>query len=116
MEPLLTLGDTRKYYGCAVTGRSAGMSRAEALRIIRQAAADSARVFFTRHAEARLRERKITRGQVLECLLRGAVVEGPAPSLRGGSECTMERMVAGDRVKVAIVIDDDGDLVIKSAM
>lgn len=108
--------DTHKYYGFAVTGRSAGMSRPEALRIIRQAAADSARVFFTLHANARLRRRKITPLQVLECLLKGTITEGPAPSIKGGWECAMERTVAGDWIKVAVVIDDDQNLVIKSAM
>ncbi|HUC61637.1 MAG TPA: DUF4258 domain-containing protein [Alphaproteobacteria bacterium] len=92
------------------------MSRPEALRLIRSAAGDSARVFFTAHAEARLLQRKITRRQVIECLLNGAITEGPAPSLKGGWECAVERIVLGDRVKVAVVIDDDGDLVIKSAM
>jgi hypothetical protein len=94
----------------------ARISKHEALRIIRETAAESARVFLTHHAEKRLRRRKVTLQQVIECLLKGVIVEGPAPSLKGGWECAMERSVAGDHVKVAVVIDDDGDLIIKTVM
>lgn len=92
------------------------MSKPDAQRIIREAAVDSARVFITLHAKKRLRQRKITPLQVVECVLKGAIVKGPAPGLKGGWTCTMERMVAGDRVKVGVVIDDDYDLVVESAM
>jgi len=41
--------------------------------LIRHLAADSANVFFTRHARTRMRERHITQMQVLEVLKRGVI-------------------------------------------
>jgi Domain of unknown function (DUF4258) len=67
------------------------MTKPEALRVVRDAARDSARVFLTPHAEQRIYQRKITRTQVLDCLRKGSIIEGPAPTINGEWECTVER-------------------------
>ena len=83
-----------------------------ALRMVRAAARDSARVYFTAHARAQMRQRRITRLQVIECLLRGQITEGPAPDVRGGWRCRVERFVAGDEVAVAVAIDQEAGIVV----
>jgi hypothetical protein len=52
--------------------------------LIRRLAAESANVFFTRHARTRMRERHITQMQVLEVLKRGVIRREPEPDLKSG--------------------------------
>lgn len=68
---------------------------------------DSSRVIFTAHAEKRMRQRKITRTQVLRCLTHGHVIEGPAPSIKGNWEMKMEVMSAGEIVVVVAALEKD---------
>ena len=87
-----------------------------ALKIIRDAAVDSSRVFLTHHASARMRERRITLTQVLRCLRMGRISEGPAPdTMKGGWKCTVEHYTAGEQIGVAVGIESvpaDGVVVI----
>lgn len=85
------------------------MSAARALEIVREAAADSARVFFTGHAEARMKKRRITRTQVMRCLKTGTFTEGPILGLKGNWECRLECLTAGEHIGVALAIEPDSD-------
>ncbi len=62
---------------------------------------------FTAHAEKRMRQRKITRTQVLRCLTHGHVIEGPSPSIKGNWEMKMEVMSAGEIVAVVAALEKD---------
>jgi hypothetical protein len=75
-------------------------------------AAESGRVFFTAHAEKRMKQRRITRTQALTCLREGSIVEGPYRDIRGDWRCTVEKFVAGDSVQVVVVIEISELLVI----
>jgi hypothetical protein len=79
-------------------------------RLISDTAKDSGRVFITSHARKRMRERKITLPQVLDCLRNGLVPE-PATNVHGHWQCTMTRRNAGDEVRVAAALEraEDGD-------
>ena len=88
------------------------MTGSLALKLIREAAADSGRVYFTVHAEQRMRQRRTTRPQVIECLLKGRLTEGPAPDLHGNWTCRVERRVAGDAVGVAVAIERETSLIV----
>ncbi len=69
-------------------------------------AADSMNVLFTRHAEIRMRERHITRLQVLDVLRHGVIRREPEPDLKTGHiQCRMERMVAGRDLGVVLALD-----------
>jgi hypothetical protein len=59
-------------------------------------------------------QRRVTLPQVLEVLREGAVVENAHQDIRGNWKCTLERVVAGDRVKVAAAVTEskDGDRVV----
>ena len=61
-----------------------------ATQMVRTLAADSSQVFFTKHAEDRMKARKVTRMQVLRCLTKGLIVEGPAKSVKGNWEFRLE--------------------------
>lgn len=70
-------------------------------------AADSGNIFFTRHAQVRMRERHITWGQVLEVLRNGVIRREPEPDLKTGhTQCRMERAVAGRNIGVVLVLEN----------
>ena len=81
------------------------LSPATALRIVGQLAKDSNKVFFVAHALMRMRQRKISRPQVLACLLRGGLIEGPAIDVKGNWRFTMRYVAAGDTVSVVVALD-----------
>ncbi len=85
------------------------LSRPQALQLIREIAQDSDRVKFVSHAKARMNERGITDMQVLRCLRRGRIIEGPSRSTKGNWEMRMEALSAGDVVTAAIALDHDED-------
>jgi len=89
-------------------------SPARAQKRLKNLAEDSSRVVFTKHAEKRMCQRKITRTQVLRCLTHGQITEGPARSTRGNWEMRMEVMSAGEIITVVVAIekDDSGDYVV----
>lgn len=85
------------------------LTQAAAQRIVRRVAADSAAVFFTAHATARMRQRHVTRAQVLHCLAGGRITEGPAPDAKGRWCLTLQRYCAGDLVNVVASLDWDAE-------
>lgn len=76
------------------------LSAASAVRIVRRLATDPGNVYFVRHAEARMRQRRVSQAQVMACLLRGSIHEGPALDIHGCWRFTMRRAVAGDTLNV----------------
>lgn len=84
------------------------LSEPNARRILREAAEEPARVFFTVHVEKRMKERRITRVQVLRCLRNGTITEAPAwSSTKGTWELRVEYVTAGDQVRVVAAIDPE---------
>jgi len=83
------------------------LNDANMLRLIRQIAADSGSVFLEPHSKKRMKQRHITRTQVLACL-RSATVEEPAhENIRGNWQCTLRHLHAGDLVRVVAAIEKD---------
>ena len=77
------------------------------LRLIREAAAETARVFFSPHARKRMRERKITPTQIYDCLKRGNVSEPAHVNLHGNWQCGLSRRHAGDELTVVAALERD---------
>lgn len=77
-------------------------------------AADSARVVVTEHARARMRKRRISLSQVLDCLRRGRVVEPAHLTIHGDWKATVGLRSAGDDVRVAVALEvqDTGDIAV----
>ncbi len=88
------------------------LSRPKALALVRELAGDSGNIIFLPHASMRMRQRHISAKMVLECLLRGVIVEGPVLGLKGTWELAMQRMAAGERLRVALAIDMPSRLII----
>jgi len=78
-----------------------------ALRLIREIAQDSSRVIVTTHARKRMRERRISLPQVLNCLVKGQIAEGPAQDVHGNWVCTLRWRDAGDFLRVAVALKHD---------
>ena len=81
------------------------MNDAMALKVLREIAEDSARVIFTKHANQRLRQRKVSPVQVITCLQRGTVSESVALDMHGNWKLTVSHRLAGKDLNVAVVID-----------
>jgi hypothetical protein len=64
------------------------------------------------HARDRMRERGVSFKRVTACLQKGEITEGPAPDPNGLWKCRVERMAAGDRLAVVVVIDPPRLLVV----
>jgi len=78
-----------------------------ALEVVREIAKDSGRVVMLPHARKRMSERKISLTQILRCLEKGAVVEGPARSANGNWELKLEDCYAGEVIQVVLALDND---------
>ena len=76
-----------------------------ALKVLREIAEDSARVIFTKHANQRLRQRKVSPVQVITCLQRGTVSESVALDMHGNWKLTVSHRLAGKDLNVAVAID-----------
>lgn len=81
------------------------MNDATALKVLREIAQDSAQVIFTKHANQRMRQRKVSPVQVLTCMQRGIVSESVALDVHGNWKLTVTHRVAGKDLDVAVAID-----------
>ena len=80
---------------------------------IAQIAVRSENVLLTSHARDRMRKRGVTLPQILATLRKGQVVEPAHLDIRGNWKCTLERVCAGERIKVAAAVQDrDGEKVV----
>ena len=83
------------------------LSAPQVLRLIREVAQDSFRVIVTDHARQRMRQRKINLVQVINCLLKGQIDEGPSLDTHGNWVCSVRWRHAGDFIKVAVALKHD---------
>ncbi len=81
------------------------LSAASAKKLVNEIAENSENVFFTKHARVRMKERRITSTQVLECLKKGSVIEEPVFDAGYDSwEIKFECLVSGDVVRVVAAL------------
>ena len=82
------------------------MSPAEARRLISTIAAESGRVFITKHAQEQMQKRGIDRLDVLRCLRHGLIEEGPYTHKIGSKNVRVRIAgnVAGQRIRVVAEI------------
>ena len=76
---------------------------ADALRLVRELAAESGNVGLTHHCRERMRERGVTFRQVLNCLQRGVIVGGPAVDIYGNWKMDVYRRA--DELTCAVAIE-----------
>lgn len=94
--------------------RTFPLSDASFLKRLRAIAKDSHRVYLTPHAKRRMVQRRVNLRQVLECLRKGRICEPAHLTIQGDWKATLEHQYAGDRVKVAVAIEqqEDGDFAV----
>jgi hypothetical protein len=80
------------------------LTRADALRLVRALAADSANVGLTKHCrEESMPDRGITMRQVLDCLRKGVIIEGPMIDVYGNWKMDIYRQA--DNLTCAVAIE-----------
>ena len=85
------------------------MKPADARKIIRDRAQDSARIVVLPHARARMQQRRIDFLDIQRCLRGGAITEGPyvpTDSRTGAFRCNVEGIVDGERLRVVVELPD----------
>lgn len=80
------------------------LNDANALRLVRMLAVESANVYMTAYAKLRMQQRKITLKQVLCCLSSGFIYESVHLDIKGDWKLTMRHSIAGDEVIIAVAI------------
>lgn len=90
------------------------LSDAGFLKKLRAIAKDSNRVVLTKHARQRMKQRRISQRQVMECLRHGRIYEPAHLTIQGDWKATLEHQYAGDVVRVAVAIEqeEDGELAV----
>ena len=84
------------------------LSPPQVQRLIHEVAVDSGRVVFTQHARIRMRQRRVSRGLVLDVLRQGRLSRLPEPNARFGSlECRIEQYTAGRQIAVIAALRND---------
>lgn len=81
------------------------LNDANALKLLREVAADSARVVLLPHARQRMKQRQVTLPQVLEVLRKGRLTEPAALDIHGNWKVTVKALTCGQSVTVAGAIE-----------
>jgi hypothetical protein len=81
------------------------LNDANALKLLREVAADSARVVLLPHARQRMKQRHVTLLQVLEVLRKGTLSEPAALDMYGNWKVTVRGLTCGQSVTVAGAIE-----------
>ena len=85
------------------------LNDANFLQKLRGVIVDTSRVQLTTHARDRMRTRRVSFRQVLECLRQGRVCEAAHLTVRGDWKATLLHQYAGDVVRVAVALRRTGD-------
>ncbi len=80
------------------------LSHNKAQDLLKEIAKTSKRVKLTTHAIERMEQRDISLNQVLQCLSKGVITEGPYRDVRSDWKLTISSYSAGDMVDVACVL------------
>ncbi len=75
------------------------------LNLVRQIAKESSRIFISRNAEEAMARDGVTMRQVLLCMAKGSISEGPHCDEYGLTCLELERVTAGRWVRVVVSIE-----------
>jgi hypothetical protein len=94
-------------------------TKMEAQRIIRELVMKGM-VSWSKHAKERMEERNINVQQVLTCLAKGKVTENPVLANKGGNaggyDITIERLTAGDYLRIGVCLRFSQTALVVTAM
>lgn len=90
------------------------LTRKKALEIIRALSQVSERIFYSPHAKARMIERGVSMPDVMDCLGKGLIREGPYQQPGGDWIFTISWFRAGSPLEIvgAIDVDDEGTFLV----
>lgn len=90
------------------------LTEPEALALLRDCARDESKLFISQHARERMQERHITRKQVLACMEKGRISEGPYRDIKGDWKCNVEHYTAGNVITAAVAIkyNENGERIV----
>lgn len=89
-------------------------SKKEALEIVRHLV-EAQKIRLSAHALKRMSERKVSFHQIVYCLTKGHITEGPFQT-KDGYEMRMERGTAGDWIRVVLCLRFRHDMLIISVI
>lgn len=90
----------------------AKLSVHDAQRIVRTVAQESKNVFVVDHAKKRQKKRSISFRQIMSCLQKGIVTEGPFINIHGNWQVNVSRLAAGEQVTCTVAIEWQRQLVV----
>ena len=92
------------------------LSPNQAARVVAALASDPHQVSYTVHARQRMRERGIEPANVIRCLRRGVVTEGPTMNIRGNWQVRMTRTTDGRDLHVVVALEWQSRLIVVTAI
>ncbi len=87
----------------------------DARDLIRRLAQDSKNVIVITHAKQRQGERNISRRQIMTCLQKGAISEGPFLNMHGNWQVNVQRLAAGEQITCVVAIEHEQKLIVITA-
>lgn len=94
-------------------------TKIEAQNIVRELVAKGM-VSWSKHAKQRMEERNINIQQVLACLAKGNITEDPVLANKGGDaggyDITVERLTAGDYLRIGVCLRFNQTALVVTAM
>lgn len=88
------------------------LSSHDAKRVVQKMAKDSSKVFVVPHAKKRQEKHGISRRQIMNCLQKGTVTEGPFVNIHGNWQVNMTRVAAGEEITCTVAIEWERQLVV----
>jgi hypothetical protein len=86
----------------------------EALEIVRRLVTEE-KIALSRHTQLRMSQRKVSYHQIINCLKKGRITEGPF-QVKNGYEMRFERGTAGDWLRVVLCLRFKQDMLIISVI
>lgn len=81
------------------------LSPHDARKLIHLLAQDSKNVYVVDHARKRQKKRSISRRQIMCCLRKGQITEGPFVNMHGNWQVNVTRLAAGEEVTCTVAIE-----------
>lgn len=83
------------------------LSKADALKVIREMAADTAKIVSPSwsHSGKQAKKRRITRRQIELCVQKGTITEGPFINPYGNWQVNLYRHAAGEEITCVVAIE-----------
>jgi len=83
----------------------AQLNEHNALKLVRDIAADTNNIVIISHAKKRRKQRRISRRQIESCIQKGVITEGPFVNQHGHWQLNLSRRAAGEEITCVVAIE-----------